>query len=155
MGGGVRWGGCSGGDVHNVRLTDSCLPNHTHTLSPPPPQKKQKQKQAYSIFSWLSSGLMDGIPTTILDDFPKVIFHLVISGGRAAASIYVYGEHWVLSCLHACMHPPHKHTTTPNDNDNNDTPQTHTHTYHQIRALIAKVGAHPKVAAWNEAHGQK
>lgn len=29
-------------------------------------------RQAYSTFTWLASGLMDHIPTTILDGFPKV-----------------------------------------------------------------------------------
>lgn len=28
--------------------------------------------QMYSIFSWMTSGILDGIPTTILDGFPKV-----------------------------------------------------------------------------------
>jgi len=41
-------------------------------LSLPPSSSLPPSLQAYSTFSWLASGVLDGIPPTILDGFPRL-----------------------------------------------------------------------------------
>lgn len=83
--------------------------------------------------------MLDGIPTTILDPYPKV---------RPACDCHCHRLYMKYRHTGSGRRPSFGRFTKPTRciiNPNGP----------QIQAVLAKVAAHPKVAAWNEAHGQK